>query len=503
MQYLPKLVAGIVVLLVGWLLALLIARAIRAGVARSGLGQRLAHWLGEGDSQAIAIERRIGQVSYYVLLLLVLVGTFQTLGLMLVAQPLNQFVSTFFSFVPRIVGAAGLLLVAWIIATIVRFVVRKLFSIRNFGERLNEQAGIESERQSSLVNTIPETVYWVVFLLFLPGIVGALNIPGLMGPFSKMSSVVVTYLPHLLAATLIFAMGWFLARIIQRIVSNLLNAVGVDALGDRVGADRVVSQPISKLCGVIAYILVLIPVLIATLNALQLDYVTAPASHMLNITLAAIPRIFAALIIVVFAVVFGRLISHLIANLLSTVGFNMWVSRLRIGYDVERDNGDPAHFIGRLSFIAIVLISILESFQLLGFSLLANLASQLLVFAGHIAFGLFIIAIGLYIANWVAGVIQRGSSNQSALLSIVARVAVLVLAFAIGLRQMGVANQIISLAFGLTLGALAVAAAVAFGIGGRDIAHTWLSSWFDKGDEEHRDGEARGDDANGEGEKPE
>lgn len=142
MQYLPKLVAGIVVLLIGWLLALLIARAIRAGFARSGLGQRLAHWLGEDDSKALAIERRVGQVSYYVLLLLVLVGTFQTLGLMLVAQPLNQFVSTFFSFVPRIVGAAGLLLVAWIIATIVRFVVRKLFSIRQFGDRLNEQAGI-------------------------------------------------------------------------------------------------------------------------------------------------------------------------------------------------------------------------------------------------------------------------------------------------------------------------------------------------------------------------
>ena len=51
-----------------------------------------------------------------------------------------------------------------------------------------------------------------------------------------------------------------------------------------------------------------------------------------------------------------------------------------------------------------------------------------------------------------------------------ARGAIIILAVAMGIRQMGVAEDIISLAFGLTLGALAVALAIAFGIGGRDAA---------------------------------
>ena len=59
----------------------------------------------------------------------------------------------------------------------------------------------------------------------------------------------------------------------------------------------------------------------------------------------------------------------------------------------------------------------------------------------------------------------------------IARVAVIILAFAMGLEQMGVGEEIITLAFGLSVGAVAVAAAIAFGIGGRDIAADIIADW--------------------------
>ena len=60
----------------------------------------------------------------------------------------------------------------------------------------------------------------------------------------------------------------------------------------------------------------------------------------------------------------------------------------------------------------------------------------------------------------------------------IARVAILVLAGAMSLRQMGLANEIVVLAFGLIVGAVAVAAAIAFGIGGRDVAKRKLEEWL-------------------------
>ena len=61
----------------------------------------------------------------------------------------------------------------------------------------------------------------------------------------------------------------------------------------------------------------------------------------------------------------------------------------------------------------------------------------------------------------------------------IAKIAILIFVGAMGLRQMGIANEIINMAFGFTLGAIAVALAIAFGIGGRDMAAKKLEE-FDK-----------------------
>lgn len=80
--------------------------------------------------------------------------------------------------------------------------------------------------------------------------------------------------------------------------------------------------------------------------------------------------------------------------------------------------------------------------------------------------------------NQAAQTIQASRAAQARLLALAARVAVLVLAGAMALRQMGLANEIVNLAFGLLLGAIAVASALAFGLGGREIAARELQNWL-------------------------
>ena len=98
-------------------------------------------------------------------------------------------------------------------------------------------------------------------------------------------------------------------------------------------------------------------------------------------------------------------------------------------------------------------------------------------FAGDIGIGLFIIGLGLYLANLAAQLVKDTGLPNSDLLAMLARTAIIILALAMGLREMGLGDEIVGLAFGLTLGAIAVALAIAFGLGGRDAAARIVERW--------------------------
>lgn len=88
--------------------------------------------------------------------------------------------------------------------------------------------------------------------------------------------------------------------------------------------------------------------------------------------------------------------------------------------------------------------------------------------AGQILLGLVILAVGNFFANLAHKLLSK--SEGSAIIASVARYAILALVLAIGLHAMGIAEDIVLLAFGLSLGSIAVAVALSFGLGGRDAA---------------------------------
>jgi hypothetical protein len=98
--------------------------------------------------------------------------------------------------------------------------------------------------------------------------------------------------------------------------------------------------------------------------------------------------------------------------------------------------------------------------------------------------GLVIFVVGYWLANLAATAIQRANRDNAVGLARIARVAILGLVIAMGLRAMGVADDIVNLAFGLVLGAVAVAVALAFGLGGREaagaVARRWAEQYLDR-----------------------
>lgn len=479
--YIPNLVGALAILIGGWVVALVGSAIVRGALGRTTLDDRIASWvIGEEGAETVKVERWIGRGVFWLIMLFVLVAFFQALGLTVITEPLNQFLIQLFTYAPQLVGAAVLLLAAWIVASGLKLVVSRVIGAAKVEERLGSLTGMEEEERVPLAQTLGDAVYWLVFLLFLPAVLGALAVEGLLGPVQGMVNQILGFVPNLFAAGLFLAVGWFVARIVQRIVTNLLASVGADRLSKQVGLAQVLGkQTLSGLVGLVVYVLILIPVLIGALSSLALDAITQPASNMLNTILVAIPAIFGAGLVLSIAYVVGRVVAGLITNVLTGLGFNALLSWLGVGKEPAEGERTPSEIVGYLVLVAIMLFATIEAVSLLGFGLLAELVAQFTVFASQVILGLIIFAIGLYLANLASKTVEASGAPQAGLLAMAARVSILVLAGAMGLRQMGLANDIINLAFALLLGAIAVAVALAFGLGGREIAARELEGWME------------------------
>ena len=478
-NYVPNLLGAIAILVIGWIVASIIASVVKSILKKTEIDDKIAaKFNAEGSKKPFQLEHTISRGVFWFLMLFVLVAFFQALQLTIITEPLNNLLDQVLSYLPQVLGAGALFLIAWLLATVLRkLIVAGLGSLK-VDERIGEKTGSEDSKSVPVSKSLGDIAYWLVFLIFLPGILGALNLGGLLEPVQGMLNKILDFLPNILTAAIIIFVGWFVAKIVRQIVSSLLSAVGLDKLSEKVGVSNALgSQKLSSLIGLIVYIIILIPIIVAGLNALQLDAITTPASNMLNQFLEAIPSIFAAAVILGISFVIAKVLSGFVENLLSGVGFNNLFIFLGLQKVPSDGNKAPSKIIGFLVLITMMLFAFIEAFDTISFNQLSDIVTQLTILGGHILFGLVILGLGLYFANLASDTLKGSNLSNASTIALIARISIIVLAGAMALRHMGLANEIINMAFGLILGAVAVAAAIAFGIGGRDIAAKKLNEW--------------------------
>lgn len=474
-DYLPSVLGALLILVVGWIVALIVSSIVRGILHRTTLDNRIAGWIAGERAARVPLEKYTATGVFWLVMIFVLVAFFDALRLPVVTGPLNALLVQLGAFAPKLVGALVLTIVAAVAAALLRRLVRSGLVAARADERLGSASG------QPVATSLSEVVYWVTWLLFLPMILSTLELTGLIEPVQALLNKALAFLPNVLAAALALAVGWFIAHLVRRIVTNLLVAAGADRLGASSGVSRALGHTsVSAAIGTVVYVLILIPVIIAALNALQIDAVTAPASNMLNTLLAAVPAIFAAALVLVLSYVVGRVVADLVRRALEAAGFNRVFATLgltRETTDTTAPARPPAVIAGHVVFVAILLFATIEAAGLLGFVALQALLGSFLVLAGRVLLGLVIFGVGLYLADLAARVIRSSGAANARVLSTAARVAVIVLTGAMALRQMGLANEIINLAFGLLVGAIAVAVAIAFGLGARDTAGRHVEEW--------------------------
>jgi hypothetical protein len=227
----------------------------------------------------------------------------------------------------------------------------------------------------------------------------------------------------------------------------------------------------------VVFALIIIPVLTAALGTLGLAAVAAPLSAMLALLLGALPAIFAALVLLGVTYFVGRVLADIVAAVLAGAGFDLLLVRLGLIRPATAGQTPPSRAIGDLVFAFLMIGAAMEAAQIVGFGLLATLLSGLIVFGTRLLMALIIFAVGMYLARAASRAILASGIQRAGLLALAARVCILVLAAAMALRETDLANDIITLAFGLLLGSVAVAVALAFGLGGREVAREELAAW--------------------------
>ena len=474
--YLPRVVGALAIVVVGWVLAAVASSVARSLLRRTNLDGVLGDVLGGAEGVSGA-ERAVGSAVFWIAMLLVAVAALQALALDEVSEPLNEGLNEIFEFLPRAVGAGLLLVAAVISGRIVRGVVARGLLLARVDQRLADQVGDDSD--VSISGALSEAIFWLTLLLFLPAILGVLAVEGLTDPVRNMVDRVLVFVPNLVAAGIILGVGVLAARVLRRIAANLSRSVGVNNVGQRAGlTGDDGTQQLSELLGLVVYALILIPVIVSALNALQIEAVAEPTSNMLDRMLTAVPHVFAAGAVVALAYVAGRIVSDLVTGLLAGIGFNTLPDRLGLATPAP-DGVTPSRIAGWLVMAAVLVVAGMEAVNLLGFDRLSDLTGQFVVFGGQILFGLAIVAVGLLAANLAANAVAASGINQARVMAIITRVVIVVFAAAVALQEMGVATEIVMLAFAIPLGALAIAVAVAAGIGGRDLAAQELEALRD------------------------
>jgi hypothetical protein len=298
-------------------------------------------------------------------------------------------------------------------------------------------------------------------------------------PFRDFVETVFEYLPRVVAALVLFLVFWIGAKILSWFVRKSLKKSKVD---ERLAKGQIIKDgekyPVANGVATAVYWLVWLFYIPVVLGVLRLEGLLGPVESMFEKLLLALPNIVGAILVLVVAYIIGRLAATLVTGLLTRAGFNRVLVNLGLTKnEPSEDQLTPSKFVGYAVLTAIMLLAATAAAELLNFQTVTRLVEELIEFLGGVVLGIVVIGLGIFLANLAAKAIRASGRAQAGTLAMLAQVAILLVAGAMGLRAMGFANEIVIIGFGVVVGAIAVAFALAFGLGGREVAGRELDRW--------------------------
>ncbi|MCD1279778.1 hypothetical protein DVY93_08410 [Psychrobacter sp. CCUG 69069] len=465
-----SIIGAILIFIIGWLVALGIAALVRGVLAKVNLNQRM----NSSTGKTYDLEGIISKIVFWFIFIIAISGALSQLNLNSISAPFANMVNQVLAFIPNLIGAIAIGVIGWVVATVARTAINAALAKTSMDERLSARAGVKP-----MSSTIADMVYWFILLVVLTMVLGQLELDGLFAPLTNMVDKIFSFIPNIIIAGVVFVVGYIIAKVVRGIVTNLVSTFNVQELASKAGLSEQNSLP--NIAGSLAFLVIIIPTIIAALNALKIEVIARPATNMLNKIMEALPNIFmaAAILVVTFYVV--RMVANIVKGLIENTEVNQLPAK--VGLQETMGNQKISDLVAYAIIFFAMLFAAIAAADLLGFEAISAIITMFIAFGANIILGAIILFIGFWLANIIAGVVERSEQGSQFLANIV-RVLIMGLVLAMGLKAMGIADSIVNLAFGLTLGAVAVAFALSFGLGGQEAAARFLRKMQDKVEEE-------------------
>ncbi|MDE6997612.1 MAG: mechanosensitive ion channel, partial [Oscillospiraceae bacterium] len=364
-----------------------------------------------------------------------------------------------------VLEAVLILILAFIAAAIVKSLTVKLLTRTKLQALLGKRDPANCEGAADFIGKL---LYLIVFLLFVPGIFERLGMNGVSSPILGLLDTMWGYLPNILAAVVVLWAGFFIARLVRELLIPVFDRLKVNRLQEKAGITVEDPGKLSNTLSYIVYVLILIPVVITALRALNINAISDPAIRMLDIIFAFIPNILAALIILVIGCMVAKLAGNIVERLIGAAGLDAKLSRQLNGED---EKFALSKIAGGTVHVVLVIFFLVESFGVLHLDVLTKIGNAIIAYLPSVLAAVLIL-LACYIGSAMAQkALLKGGHRGFAL---GCRIAIYGLGGFMILSELGIAQELVNTVFILAAAALAVAFALAFGIGGREFASRML-----------------------------
>ena len=208
-----------------------------------------------------------------------------------------------------------------------------------------------------------------------------------------------------------------------------------------------------------------------------------PLQNALSAFLEYIPQLIGAIIILIVGYIVARILKAVVDRVLQGVGFDGWMEKGGIKQFLDRaqTRETPATVLGTLVFWFVFIIAITMAADALGIRQVSAVLAQLIAYIPSIIAAILILILAALLANFLAGIVRGATGSE--LLASIARFAIIIYAAFAAITELGIAVQLTAPTFLIILGAVALAGAIAFGLGSREVAKDIVEKAYERRDE--------------------
>lgn len=495
-----RLFLAVVVLIVGYIVSKIAAKVVRQILITGDFDQRMGKALGldglsDGGERP---KRRIAQIVelilFWVLMLVFLIFSLEVLGDTTISMVLQNILTQMSMAVPKILKAFLILAGGWILALLAKYIAVKAMRSFQLGDKLEKVLDAEAteKEKADVVESFGNFVFYFIVLLSLLPFLEALELNALVDPLKSMFSKVLVYLPNLVVAGAVLVLGYFTARLVERVATNFAIAAGVNRWVEGMKFETVLkSLNVARIIGTVVFLALMVPILGVTFQILDLPIITGVFATMMNQVAGAIPLVLGAFVLLILGLVVGRYAGDLVAKILADVGFDVILTRIGFERGEREEKAEPLFKLsavaGNLVAAVIVLFFAMEGFRMMRMELIAGAIDKLILYVPNVLFAFTILGLGFYLAGVVEQIVQRSfaadSTLEAGVVGLVLRYAVIVFAFFMAFDELRIAHTVVTNAFAIGLGTVGLGLALAFGLGGRDHAGSYIEKLIKKNQE--------------------